>query len=335
MSRQNEGQARERVLVDGANGYLGTHLVAHLLEHGYQVRCLVRKSCAQNETELLERLGAEVFRGDLTKDLDAAAEAFTDVEIAVHLIGSVAPRRGETFQQLHLDQTSCFARLCQQAQVKQVVMISTLGAKQEARSEYHRTKWQAESILRQSNLPVVFLRPSLLVGRTVGLRDSKLVNRYRLLIQSKRFVPLIDGGRNKIQPLFIADMVHAARRAIEQHAGQTGAAAPVFELGGANVVSMAQFVQALMDSMRIQKRLISIPPGLAKVLAIPAELLQPTPTVSRDQVILATTDNICVQNDIWTHFQIEPQSLELSLKTYEGRSSEENQVAPSLVGSDG
>ena len=85
------------VLVDGATGYLGAHLVHALNEHKYKIRCLVRHNTNPSNLEYLNSVGCEIFT--------ANERAFEGVNYAVHLVGSIAPSRKETFAQLHQDMT--------------------------------------------------------------------------------------------------------------------------------------------------------------------------------------------------------------------------------------
>ena len=71
----------EHVLVTGASGFIGHHLVRALRDRGAQVRCLVRKTSQVDE---LQRLGAELVYGDVT-DLDSLVEAVSECSVVYHL----------------------------------------------------------------------------------------------------------------------------------------------------------------------------------------------------------------------------------------------------------
>jgi uncharacterized protein YbjT (DUF2867 family) len=304
------------ILIDGASGYVGTHLTSALLEKDYRVRCLVRNQASPEDVEVLSGLGAEIIQADIESDSEKVREAFSNLHCAVHLIGSVAPRRGETFDSLHIEQTNLFSSRCKENAVTKAIMVTALGASATSLSKYQRTKWEAELVLRHSQVPSIFLRPSLLVGRTVGRRDSKLVKRYRELIEKRKVIPLIGGGKNKIQPLFIGDMVEAVRIAIQFQVPGVGEAAPAFDLGGPAVMSMQDFVVSLMKVMGRERKFLPIPSSLARLIALGAELVQNVPVISSDQTILATTDNICQNNHLITHFNIKPSPINIALRSY-------------------
>lgn len=291
----------KRILVDGASGYVGSHLVAFLRQAGAQVVALVRPACRAADRDFLTGLGAEVLACELgstdVEERKRLESAFADCDWAVHLIGSIAPARHESMESLHQGQTAAFAGWCARARAlgrfEKVCMVTALGACGDSKSAYLRTKYDAEKTLfsaLQDKVKSCVLRPSLIVGRQVGYRDSKLVARYRTLIRTRPFVPLIGGGKNLLQPLFIGDLVEAIALSL------AGDAQGTLEIGGASTVTMAQLVQYLSQIEGLKKADVAVPLSLAKLLAWLLERVQEVPTLSSDQVILAGQDMICQTN---------------------------------------
>ncbi len=302
----------ERVLVDGATGYLGSHLVHKLCLSGYDVRALVHPGAGSVDIDFLKGQGAEVFTADLSAP--TSSNAFQGCAFVVHLIGSVAPKKGERLEDLHTGQTRNLVAACKAAGVKRIVMITSLGAKQDADNSYHATKWMAENEIRSSGLEYVILRPPLLFGRVVGNRDSKLVRRYREMILGKKVVPLINGGKNKIQPLFVGDLVQAICLSLaSQHdkvVNQT------LEVGGPEVITLRQFVDRFMDALGVHKPIVALHPGLANVLAVICETVQTVPTVNRDQVKLALGDNVCADNALLNVLKLDLTPVKSAFESY-------------------
>lgn len=299
-----------KVVVDGATGYVGNHLCALLLERGFQVNCLVHKKAKKEDIEFLQARGAKIFQYDLA---DANAEsAFSGMDAAVHLIGSIAPPRGTKLEDLHQEQTRNFAEHALAAGIKKVVAVTALGTSPHAASTYHKTKSKGETVIAQSGIDFVILRPSLIVGRQVGKRDSKLIRRLQDMILEKKLVPLIAGGKNQIQPIFISDLAEAIYTAIEndQLIGKT------CELGGEDVVTMRQLVEELMQVLDVKKPILNLPSFLAYTIALFCETKEGVPMVSRDQVTLAQLDNVCHNNALTSLLKIKPTPLRHALTTY-------------------
>lgn len=313
-------QGRGSILVDGATGFLGSHLVAALLSNGADVRCLVHSGAKKEDIDVLEKLGAKIIQGNLSDDSMPVNDAFKNVKVAVHLIGSIAPRKGLSHEDLHVGMTRAFIEKAKVAGVESIVMVTALGTHKDAPSSYHSTKYLAEQCLRESGISSVILRPSLLVGRQIGRRDSKLVQRLLTVIATKKAIPLVNGGANKLQPLFIGDMAEAAVVCIDkltdaQYRDSFSKQEPI-ELGGDEVLPMHDFVGKLMNIVHTEKSIIKLPYPVAMAIAAVAEMLQDVPVLSKDQVKLSMRDNVCSANKIEELLGRKPTSLNASLAAY-------------------
>jgi len=286
------------ILVDGATGYIGSHLIHSLTKtrnDKTNIRCLVRKNADASDVNFLETSGARIFRADLNDDgLDTV---FSQVDVACHLIGSIALRKGETSTSLHIGQTERFVQQCLKARVKKIIMISACGADSKAESDYHRTKWQAERIVLDSGIPSLILRPSLVIGRISGNRNSKLIARLEYLIRNKKLVPLIAGGNNKVQPIFIQDLVEAILASFDLVGISTNNDS-IAELGGPEIITLRELVQRMMAKLNIVRSVLALPLPVASLAAYLAQLTQVVPIISLDQIRIAKQDNICHNNKL-------------------------------------
>ena len=156
------------------------------------------------------------------------------------------------------------------------------------------------------------MRPSLVVGRVVGRRDSKLVSRYRDLILKRRLVPLVNGGSSRVQPVFVGDLAEA----LAAVAAPEGPAGLTLEVGGPEVVTMREFVERLMRVLSTRKPVLGLPAGIARAIALVCESVQRVPILSRDQVAIALRDNVCRENALPSLLKRPPASLDEALETY-------------------
>src|SRR5207245_6860566 len=82
-------------------------------------------------------------------------------DAAIHLVGIIVERGRQTFAAVHVAGTEAVHAAARAAGVRRFVHMSAVGARPEAgATPYHRTKWQAEELVRDSALPYVILRPS-------------------------------------------------------------------------------------------------------------------------------------------------------------------------------
>ncbi len=299
------------VAVDGATGFVGVHVIAALRKRGHHALALVRKSDSSRDLDLIESLGARAVTVDLESEAELS-DAMQHCDRLVHLIGSIAPPRGTDLESLHGGIAARCFRAAKGASVAKVVMITALGAGPDAASLYHRTKWQAEEALRASGLAWVVLRPSLIVGRSVGHRDSKMVRRYVELIEGRKRVPLVLGGRNRVQPIVVTDLAQAICTVLERGDwdGRT------LELGGAEVMTTREFVERLMRAVGQEKGFLTMPGPLAWCAASVLEALQEVPLLSHDQLRIARIDGDCAENALTGELAATPTSLDEALAAY-------------------
>jgi NADH dehydrogenase len=316
MQETNHPQANQSVVICGANGYVGTHLVSALSQKDFAVKCLVRLQ--SDDTASIEDCGAEIIRADLSGSKPfkpSLIEELTGSSMMVNLVGSIAPKRGESLDSLHAAHTAKLINLCNACNIQKMVMVTALGTSESADSKYHASKWKAEQELINSGLCYVILQPSLIYGRQVGPRDSKLVKRFMELINDRPVVPLVGGGHNLLQPIFIEDLVQCIETSLApgEHDNH------IFELGGPETMELRKFVELLMDGLGQTKPFIDMPIAVARFIAAVCELTQESPTLSKDQVTLTLKDNICTHNALEKIFHIKPTSVSEGIQSYSTR----------------
>lgn len=120
-------RVQHNVLVTGASGFIGRHLVRRLIARGDQVSCLVR---ATSHIDALRSAGAQWVIGDVT-DWESVRQALamSQAKIVFHLAGLTKALRKDDFQQVNADGTDAVAAACADCADKPVlVVVSSLAA---------------------------------------------------------------------------------------------------------------------------------------------------------------------------------------------------------------
>ena len=114
---------KEKVLVTGANGLLGAHLVRQLLRDGYRVKAMVRKN--YNPVTLLG-VKCELFIGDITNEADLY-RGVSDCDYVIHSAANTSQASSEfkAFKQVNMDATNQLIQACKEYNIKRFVFVST------------------------------------------------------------------------------------------------------------------------------------------------------------------------------------------------------------------
>ncbi len=208
-----------KVLVTGANGFIGSHLCELLLTKGYTVRAMVRRT---SNLRWLQGLKVELAYGEL-EDENSLAPALNEITVVFHAAAAVRAKKGEDFLRVNYTGSLRLAELAARAGVKRFVLFSSVAAAGPVKagerlseertpqpvSEYGRAKLQAEqavTALREQLHSVVLRLPVV-----YGPRDQDGLVFWRLL--SRGIAPILGGTFSLI---YVRDAAQAALLAAER-----------------------------------------------------------------------------------------------------------------------
>lgn len=190
-----------RVLITGADGFIGRHLVIVLLEAGYRVI-----GCVHSIEKVGVRMpAADYIPCDFMQDITPSdwLSRLRGVDAVINAAGMIRERRGQTFDRIHRDTPCALFDACVTAGVKRVIQISALGADERATSRFHRTKKEADDYLASLDLNWIILYPSIVIGR--GGKSSAFFSALAAL----PLIPIIGNGAQMVQPIYIEDLMRA------------------------------------------------------------------------------------------------------------------------------
>ena len=252
------------ILVTGAGGWVGAHLIKRLLAAGRSVRALIR---GRSDLGRLRQLPVPVCFGR-PNDIASLHTALHGVEQVVHLAGIFRESGRETFETAHQMGTRRLLEAARRAGVQHVVYVSTLGAAPDRIYPFVRSKWLAEGEVRGSGLPFTILRPSLLFGEG----DRFLTPLTKLLIASPyAFIPGYE--RLRSQPLWVGDMVTCLMRTVESGVGK----GEVVPLAGPEQVTYEGVADLLQKRLGVSRPKFRLPISLAASLTLLLERLFASP----------------------------------------------------------
>ena len=143
------------------------------------------------------------------------------------------------------------------------VHLSAIGASARAPSYYGRSKAAGEEAVKHVLPDAMILRPSIVFGP-----EDDFFNRFGSLAQFSPVLPLIGGGKTRIQPVFAGDVAKAIVAALT---GKADADSP-YELGGPEVLTMKEIMQRVLAYTMRKRLLVSEPFFLAKLQGRPSAI---------------------------------------------------------------
>lgn len=200
-----------RVLVLGANGFIGSHAAAALSEAGWLVRAGARDPrAAARRAPSHEWVEADFGRRTRAADW---APLLADVDAVVNCVGVLQDGGGDSTEIAHVAGPRALVAACEAQGLKRFLHLSAVGAEPEAGTAYARTKHLTEQVLEASGLDWLVLRPSLVVARPV-FGGTGLI---RALAAFPVAMPVI-GGEQRFRPVAMDDLCAAIVAGLEDRA---------------------------------------------------------------------------------------------------------------------
>ncbi len=267
------------VLVTGASGFVGGHLVERLASEGRRIRALMRPG---RESDIVRNAGAEIVVGDLS-DRDALERAVSGVDAVIHLAAIKHATRQASYARVNKDGSERLADAIRRVRGDdpiRVVYLSSYAAAgpsepDSARtvtdpaaplSRYGASKLHGEacmSALARDGVSVVVVRAPVVYGP----RDRDLLTVFRFVRQG--WAPIPAGRERRLHLVFAADLACALARA----AGTHGRSVPsgVYAVADPIAHTWPAVFSAMAAALGTRVRLVRIPAPLLRVAAAVSE----------------------------------------------------------------
>jgi uncharacterized protein YbjT (DUF2867 family) len=294
------------ILVTGASGFVGSHLLPELLGSGHRVVALVRSP--ETGEKVSRRLPAaqaanvELRTGDVNRPATLPA-ALAGVDAVVHLAAIARDwNGGRKLLAVNLEGTRNLIAAMQASGVRRLVHLGALGVADREELHYAKSKKRAERAVMESGLDWTVLKPSVLFGPGDGFLNT-VADLVRL---SPGIVPVPGDGKARFQPLHVDDLALCLRLSVER----TGTVGHAFELGGPRYWTYREITAEVCRAMGRRRAIIPLPVPLIKLVAGAAEAVHLPFPVATDQLRMLVIDNIGPLDGVHSAYGFVPRRME-------------------------
>jgi len=274
-------------VVFGGTGFIGRSVVQFLAKEGYIVRVPTRNLEKANCLKLMGKVGQIIpFRASVRSDI-AVSSAVLGADLVVNLIGSITQNKKNTFKTIHVEVAARLARISAIEKIKDFIHFSTIGADANSNIDFFKTKAMGEAAVKAFFPNAIIFRPNVVFG----IKDI-FINKVAVFMRYIPFVPLINKGKVKFQPIYVGDVAQA----IVNACNLPNIKGKIFTLCGDKTYSFKEII-LLIDRVTKRKHLIiSVPNMFIYLKAFLLELWF-WPPFTRYHLDLLKKDWVCSENE--------------------------------------
>ena len=302
----------------GGGGFIGRYLVRNLTKKNYRCIITTRKTFEKGYLKTQATPGAIELLDWNPNNFSELKEAIKNSDVVINLIGILYETRKQKFYNIHSSIPEAVAKICSEADVKKFIHVSAIGANENSKSLYQKSKHLGEVKALSNFKNTVIIRPSVVCGTEDNF--TNLFSKLSIL----PVIPLV-GINYKFQPILVSDVATAIVQAIETKDNE----GKIYEIGGPKVISFGDMVKSILKTINKKRFVVQMPMAIAKIQSTITDLLPIPPILTKDQCeILSEADNVVSNNHLTLKdLDINPLDVEEEMKKWLWRYREGGQFA--------
>ena len=298
------------VVIFGASGFVGRYIVAILAKEYWKIKVFVRKPDQAKHLTLIGKLGqVTIYQGNISNK-NSVDKIIYGANTVINLVGILEENNKQNFSSVHIGGSTNIAESCLKHKINSLIHISALGLYDGMHSKYAKSKLEAEQNIKKIFQKTIILRPSVIFGP-----EDNFTNKFARMASISPFIPLINNGLTKFQPVYVKDVAKAVSAVINNnfHLGKT------YNLGGPEIISFKEIIDFVLLKIRKKRIYFSLSFPMAKLIGIIFSIL-PVAPITLDQVRLLEKDNIVPEKEKgFKELGIKPSSIYLLAEEYLNR----------------
>lgn len=275
----------KNILVLGGTGFVGRHVCEQLHRMGWRITVPTRR--ARNAAAVQHLPRVTVLQADV-HDEAQLARLLPGHDAVVNLV-AILHGTEAAFDRVHVQLPAKLARACAASGVRRVVHVSALGVGLDGPSLYQRSKARGEAVLREADLDLTVLRPSVIFGA-----GDRFLNLFARLQAVFPVMPLAGAGA-RFQPVWVDDVASAVLACLQDSglpAGTGSTVGQTFECAGPDVWTLGELVHLAGRFGSTERPVLPLPMAVGRLQALMMELAPGEPLMSRDNLAAMSVDNV-------------------------------------------
>ena len=235
------------ILLTGATGFLGSHLLKKLDKEKIKYQALVRNKNFKNRNFIY---------GNLLNE-ESLKKIRDPIDTVIHL-AAVIDEEDKNLFRVNVDGTKKLIDLAEKLKVKKFIFLSSaLVNFKDIDTPYVRSKKEGEKIVRSSNLPWIILRPTQMYGSG----DKRNFGWIFSFIKKSPIVPIFFGDLF-LQPVYVGDIVDAILSCLDNKISEK----KIYNLGGPELLKLGEIEELIIKKINKPKIKICLPDTFLKIL---------------------------------------------------------------------
>ena len=278
---------KKKILIFGATGQIGRHLIRKLTKNNYKVICQTRNLHKAIFLKTSGSIGYIDIKETKIFDYEKVSELVDNTDIVINLIGILFESgKINTFEKIHTLFPKFLSEICKKKN-KHFIHISSLGVENASDSKYAASKAEGENKIFENLPSATILKPSIVYSV-----NASFTTRFMSLLNFFPIFPLYYGGKTKFAPIHASDLTDIIFHVIENNIR-----GKKIETVGPKVLTFLEILNILSKCINKKRVFLPLPLFLAKFSAKILEKM-PNPLLTVDQLNLLKYDNISSENNM-------------------------------------
>lgn len=278
------------ILLTGATGFLGGHVLEELIKRGHKVTCFVRKT---SDVNIIKKMNVKYIYGDLD-DFSSICEALKGINVLINIAS------------LGFGHAPNIINACEEMNVKRSIFVSTTGIFTKLNPNSKAIRIEAERLIKESNLDFTIIRPTMIYG------TPKDRNMWRLVKYLKRFsvIPIFGDGNHLQQPVYVKDLTDIIIKVYENDVSIK----KIYNVSGAEALTYNEVIDITARALGKKVVKIHIPMKLSYYLLKVYERISKKPKLKAEQVLRLNENKDFSHKEARIDLGFNPLSFEEGIK---------------------